>query len=194
MSNDSDSTIPTLMIDTNVANEFVLAKDFERAVKAGAMSWGLISPEYRRLRARGTLWFAMVLDAERRTTLTLQSELRSYTDLNAPPGSHEHGWLYLVVFQLVCKYICPGWRFAALQKDAGSNNKNDALIAAEAQARGIATVTRDAGVVKRVLRQGGKAFLPEEYAASSSCGLTLPDARRRFFERFDAHSASFARA
>ncbi len=69
-----DGHPPVASIDSNVMNEFLTTVDLGRAVDLRAFTGSRKDLEYRRLRARGTLWMAMALDSQAASTLTLEDE------------------------------------------------------------------------------------------------------------------------
>ncbi len=81
----------------------------------------------------------------------------------------------------------PNWTILNLDAQLGSRKRNDTILADDAARRAIPMITRD-GVVAKSKARGGAAITPEAYAATA---LTFDNARRAFFQRFDAHAPSW---
>jgi hypothetical protein len=177
---------PTASVDSNVMNEFTTTVDLQRAVTVRARTGDRKELEYRRLRARGTLWLAMALDAGGCSTLTLEDEFMPFVLRNTTDPWRERA--LTVLFHFVKPRIMPAWTVLNLDARLGKNGRNDTILAEDAAKRGIPVITRDKGVAKKVAALGGASTTPEEFAATV---LPLADAHQRFFERFDRYAPSW---
>ncbi len=180
---------PTLFVDSNVINELFTFVDLERALGAVVHTEGLVADvEARRLRARDSLWMSMALDDEGVASISLGHEPFGFATRRAPPGSWGGDWVTAWLY-FVREYVCPGWKLAALNANAGGTAANDTLIAGYCAKQGIPLVTRDAGLVKKAESQGVSVVSPGTLAARR---LRLEEARERFFARYDKYSLGYA--
>lgn len=184
--------VATLFVDSNVVHEFMTLMDLDRVVVAFALASPadrakeLAQLEKRRLNARGSHWLAMVLDHERRATLSLGAEIFPRTAAYAPADLENPTWPAIwvdVMAHYISESLCPGWQRLDLGHRRGGRAANDSLIIDTCRTHGFGVITRDGGVFRKAERGGIAALTPEEYAASS--GLALATAHRTFFHRFD---------
>jgi hypothetical protein len=164
-------------------NEFLTTIGIARAVDLKMLTGTRIDLEQRRSRTRGTLWMAIALDALAVSTLGLEDEYLPFLFKNTRDPWSE-GWATLI-HHFVKPEIFPNWFMLNLDAQLGSHKRNDTIIVEKAKELGVPVVTRDRGVVQKAVARGVAAMSPESFAAPV---MTLAEARKRFFERYNSRS------